>query len=206
MKADVKIGNAERMEAGPGSGKHVLVMALSTFPAPREEKYGSEVLKVTRMKETNYFFEDAPRQSLADENDSISGDAGSSAMQKGSDTVRGKKVNTLQDGKDSPEKTGEDKIKYELRKICTGYYQLEPISWFIREELKEYVTDVILLETKETKQNNRNPVFPPPTASERAGRTSSPDDPKKIFSCKTSGTGWTAAAYFYAWLKDFWGE
>ena len=207
MKADFESGNAERVEAGPGSGKHVLVMALSTFPAPKEETYGSEVLKVTRMKETNYFFEDAPRQSLADENDSILGDAVGSAMQEGSDTVRGEENNTLQNGKEeSPEKTGEDKIEYELRKICTGYYQLEPISWFIREELKEYVTDVILLETSETTRDIRDPVFPSPTASERAGRSSSPDDSKKNFSCKTSGTGWTAAAYFYAWLKDFWGK
>ena len=199
MKYSFEFGNEERVETEHGSGKHVLVMALSTFPAPKEEKNGTEVLKVTRMRETDYFFEDASQRPALDENSNISENAGS-------DTVQREEHSTLQDGKAIASKINErDKTKYELRKICTGYYQLEPISWFVREELKDYVTDVILLETSETIRDIRNPVLPPPTASERADKINTSGDTDKI-SCKESGTGWTAAAYFCTWLKDFWGK
>lgn len=43
---------------------------------------------------------------------------------------------------------GEGQIEY----TCEGYYQLDPIPQFIREYMEESITDIIMLTTKETSQ------------------------------------------------------
>ncbi|MDO5133443.1 MAG: toll/interleukin-1 receptor domain-containing protein [Eubacteriales bacterium] len=54
-----------------------------------------------------------------------------------------------------------------LKLIHVGSYQLEPVSVFIKEELDNYVTDVVLLATSETMENRREIVFPSPYSKQR---------------------------------------
>ena len=181
-------------------GKHVLIMALSTFPWANEVKFGDEVRKATIMKKTKYFFKDFPQKPITDESGSTSADGNTGTLpdiSSGSSQVG---------NEESRKKSGKDQLEYELKEICTGYYQLEPISWFIRKELKDFVTDVILLETRETSRDIRNPVFPAPKASMRENGTDTSAAMKNGISHKNKRTSWTAAAYFRAWLYDFWGN
>lgn len=67
---------------------------------------------------------------------------------------------------------------------CTGYYQLEVIPKFIKEYLKQKITDVILLETDETTKDRRAVVL-----------FEGKDIPDKELNL-------TARNYFVRWLKE----
>jgi len=147
------------------TGKHVLVMSLSTFPRAVPDKNGVGPDR-TKMPRTDYYYEDYCAKSV-----------------------------------DQPSKTSQDQENSpEARKIiCSGYYQLEPIPWFIDNALKEYVTDVVLLETEEAKNGKRSFVSPAPTPAR---------DPeqRKAQAVDVQDNEWTVADYFETWLKDFWGS
>ena len=191
-------------------GRHVLVMALSTFPYAKEIAYESGKRKETKMPQTAYFYEKYVPKS-------------------------GEKENIGKKGKNT-KVDSESRMKRVFRHISNGYYQLEPISWFIKKELGEYVTDVVLLETKETIDDKRENVYPSPyfqrpdpddSSSETgAGRgLESETESKSITGFSHSGrnipdrdtantticnpeeqTQWSAAEYFTTWLKEFWGQ
>lgn len=192
-------------EAGKTSGKHVLVMALSTFPKPQDIHYGEQTRKEVRMWETKYLFE-VPQETPSPGEKPAEKDTGTS------------KALSAECGNTNIRK--EEKPVGILKEICTGFYQLEPISYFIRDELKETVTDVILMETKETREVVKSPVFPPPVAY-RAGTTDGKGSKgvarkggkrelpsKDLQNPPEVGpeNRWSAAGYFREWLKDFWGE
>lgn len=178
-----------------GRGIHVLVMALSTFPASRKVLYEGSEREETELRETAYFYE-------------------------GFDPKRG--LDKKQCGS--------------FYHICNGYYQLEPVSWFIKKEMAEYVTDVVLLETEAVRKERDyvipSPYFPRPDpetgkketgsavsgAGQQDGTPNRPQNrnqtaaaggenlPRTSPSALEKKTRWSAAEYFETWLKEFWGK
>ena len=191
--------NKRKMEADSmqESGKHVLIAALSTFPYARKEVVDGEVRKVTRMRETFYDYEGIPEDIMPG--------------------MHGENPDSHNDS------NADIKSLREVRHICSGYYQLEQISWFLRKELDEVITDVVLLATKETLTDRREilylcPRLQPvnmerPEEAEKAEKHNAAVEKKAASQLKelellreNTEPGWTAKEYYYAWLKNFWGE
>lgn len=210
-------------------GRHVLVMALSTFPYAKEIVHENGTRKETKMPLTAYFYEKYVRKSAEIEDiDNNSSKENTTGRKNPEETefettddssllARGEE----QEGK-GKKSHSEGKMQRVLRHICNGYYQLEPVSWFIKKELEEYVTDVVLLETKETIKDKREHVFPSPylqrpdpddpgtvkrTGSSHSDKTVSDRDTAKTTSHgPEERTEWSVAEYFIIWLKEFWGQ
>ena len=88
-------------------GKHVLIMALSTFPWANDVKFGDEVRKATIMKKTKYLFKDFPQKPIPDESGSTPVDGNTGALPDISSS-------SSQDGnKESLKKSGKDQLEYE---------------------------------------------------------------------------------------------
>lgn len=145
--------------------KHVLVMALSSFPGSFSKK--EEERKRIRLKKTIYVYKNKP----------------GNKEERKDDPVKKNKENPVQ-GMMADYDAGEPE-EY----VFEGYYQLDPIPLFIRDTLHEYVTDVVLMETKEIREKIVTILNDEADAPDGSG----PGD-------------WTVKDYFHRRIKKVFGE